>query len=386
MIPLTERLRILELETSPHSFLHGDRVTILNKGLDDLVDISNDAIRRRNYHALGRIDTLSSRIASRCISLLEKSPDLVMKAILICKVEPEDATDLIVRLHNNKSAEQHPDLIEALVSNIIGHETFFSSARPRVCKDLIEDFIRYTPLPGPAIRLCTAIAHTNTKDVSGASFVLSAIASAEKLSLQATEEARKWPGQTNGYQDKTSMLSAVDSWLRASEVSISESIRDGAPGEWVSILAAEVAAAKELPMIHANLLGRMDMLPFPKLSALAKDSGFFTDQRQMEAVIDAQDANDIAQRSSVIAYCLLYKDILPDSIFSGDFTSAFARAAGLMEKEPLHHVHGKSILERMVENLSPKDDISPLMKSSLHKELISFRKYRGMMIENELGI
>lgn len=385
MIPLAERLRVLELQMSPHSMLNADKAALLQDGLDSLAEIASEALTRKNYYALGHIGSLSSKMASRCITLVTSMPDLVLRALKECKVEAEDATDLIIRLHNDGSADKHPELIDALIDNIIGHETFFSIAKPRVSKDLIEDFIRYTPRPGPVIRLCTAVAHSNTKDVAGASFVLTALASVEKLNEQDVEEAKRWPGQTSGYADRSIVISAVNNWLKSAEASIAESIHAGSPGEWTSISSIEIAEAKELPLIAANLLTRLDMLAFPKLSALAS-SGFFTDRKQMDGVLQTHDANETGQRGSVIAYCLLYKDILPDEIFAGDYPSAFARAAGIMGEEPMHPVHGKAILQRLVDKLTPKDDISPLMKCRFHSELISFRKYRGMTLENELGM
>ena len=384
MMPLAERLRILELQMSPHSMLHGDKPSLIAEGLDNLEEITRDALSRRNFYALGRIETLSARIAARSISMVLSNPELVLRALHQCKVEAEDATDLIVRLHNSNALEKHPELVDALIDNIIRHETFFSIAKPRVSKDLIEDFIRYTPRPGPVVRLCEAVAHANTKDVAGASFVLSALASAEKLSAQAAEEASRCPGQTSGYADRSVVIAAVNNWLKSSEAGIAESICSGAPSEWTSLSSVEVAEAKELPLIAANLLTRLDMLPFPKMSALAA-AGFLTDRKHMDAVLQAHDANDTDQRGSVIAYCLLYKDILPEAIFTRDFVSAFARAADLMEGRPLHP-GAKAILERMVDKLTPADDISPLLKSGLHSELISFRKYRGMTLENELGM
>lgn len=386
MMPLAERLRILELQMSPHSMHGGDKPALLSGFIDQISDIVSVASERKSYQILGKIDELSAKLASRCITLIDSHPELVTRAIKNCRVEAEDAKELISTIYKLNAMARHHDLVDALVENIINYETYFSLARPQIARDLIESFIRYTDRPAPIIRLCSVIADTNTKDVAGAGFVVSALKSADRFNVQAVEEAIRFTGHVTGYVDRTRVIEAISHWVKASEVTIAESIKAGSPSEWASISAIEAAESMELPLIAANLLTRMDMFAYPKLAALAKDSGFHTDEKHIEKVLNTHDSSDTGQRASVIAYCLLYRDILPDSIFSGDYPAAFARAAGIMGEEPLHPVHGKALLERMVDKLRPDDDIWPLMKTRLHADLTSFRKYRGMTLENELGM
>lgn len=386
MTLLADRIRRLELDLSPGVMYQGNLPVLLGKALDELESISEEAIRNKNYQALGLLDRISVKLSSRTLPLIDKHPELVHRVVSICKVEAYEATDLLIRFHNEGTVDENGGLIDCLINNIIKNETFHSIANPRIAKDLLAEFMLYSHRISSIIKLCNAIAYCNTRVLPGASFVLAAISTVEKITCREDHESRLLAKAKTNIIDKKPMIEVVDNWLKAAETDIAESIRSGEPSEWTSMSAIDVAESRELPLIAANLYTRMDTLPLPELTTLAEKSGFFTDRSHVDAVLAAYQTPSDPARLPVIAYCLMHKDMLPDSIFSGDFPTHFANAALLMGSGSLHPVHGKAILARFVDHLKPEHDISILTKTKLHKDLMGFRKYRGMLLEHDIGM
>lgn len=383
---LTEQIRLLGNDLNPSVMYQGDLPSLIEAALDKYQQISEDAIRVRNLKALTNLDALAPKFIERAIPMIDIHPHTLTRAVSICRILPEQLRELLTHIHNRGISSANHKLIDALVDNIITNESYYDIANARIARHLICDLMQFTDRPDPVIRLCATVAACNTKYVAGAGLMLSAIASIEKLSNQVIEESRRNPSITPEIGEKQPLINAVLSWIKASEPEIAKSIREGAPSEWTPFSAIEFAETKELPLLAAHLLTRTDGLFLPKLSILAKESGFLTDQAHIDKVLETHRQPNDPNRLAVIAYCLMHKDMLPDSIFQGDFPSQFANAALLMGDSPLHPVHGKAILSRLVEHLTPAHDISLLMKSHLHAELTNIRKYRGMMLELDLGM
>jgi hypothetical protein len=386
MIPLAERLRIAEMNLNLIATFRADKTRELSEIMDELIAIAAVAMQRKNYKLLGQINEASKKLGTKCAAYVSSHPQLILRFMENFRVEASDAGPLLEKMIPPLQSQVSHRLIDALVENILRNEAYIVSGHSRAAHELISSFIELNDRSGPVVKLCEAVAHTNTEHLAGASSCLNAIRVATNLAAQSDEEQRLHPGTDSAYFNKSAMIQEITHWLRDSEMAIAQAIREGDPSEWVTIQSIDIAEQWGLAVIAANLLTRMDMISFKKLAVLAKEANFYTDERQIKKIFETHvDVND-PQRAEAIAYCLAFKDFLPDMALTGGFIQTFATAATFMGDEPLNPIHGQNVLERMVEKITSSMDISPLRKTSLHPHLMKIRKYRGMALENDLGM
>lgn len=415
MKTLSDRLRLAEVKLTTQIIPRAADLEGLDLIMDELIDISIQAAAKRNFKLLGSMESVTRKLGINCLQFAEKAPWITKKYLNSFMVEADEVTGFLKDPYPGLKKSVQTELLEALIDNVLAHETFYSRAKPRVAQEILEALLKHTDRPSPLIRLCEAVAMSNTKDVAGANFVIMAIKNAISAQAQAqaeidaskaliqaihagdndvmtTLDAESLGVLTKGQQALSSphlaqsrVIQAALHWLKASEVNIAESIHDGEVCEWTNARSVSAAREFEVPLIAAHLSTRIDAFEYSELAEAAINLGIYTDSKHGASMFEKTNFS-INCCAGVLAYSLIHKDVLPASFPKGRQHEILEKAVELMDDDPINADFGQSVLERFFSAVPPFADMSKLSKSHIHRDLMKIKKYNGMRLENDMGL
>lgn len=371
MSTLSRRLIAVELRIEHYALAQGELPEVFQGILDELKAIAERAAKSKNYEILGREASVAKRLAVRLMSRAALCPAQVIDYLQNFALDDEDRKDLFEAITSWDNQRFKGEIVDAMVDNLIRTEACYT----RNAESSLVNLIKHTERSGPIVRLLSVIAQSNTADQSGPCQILKAVKEISNLKRLSNDF---------GEAVRNDLKRDVEEWLIQNDVAIGASIMDGEVNQWVSSYSIEHAEQLGLKSIAQALLMRQESFSFGDLSLLAQ-SGIYTDNKHLQGVLSVS-ATNTSSRGAVVAYAMLYLDALPNGSLDGNIVRTLLTAAELLEGRTLTKDQGLPMLGEFVARMGSHDDVSLLMESSLHKALTSFSKYRGRMLENDLGM
>lgn len=412
MTPLIERCNHLQNRISTFSPSSIDANEKLEAMIEDAVSIYKSAISKQNFEALEILGKLNSRISSRVLKNHKENNSLLSKCLCSIRFSWEDVREFL----ETPGASHSDDVIAGVFENLIKHETFYSPANPRIARDILQAGFQLLRDDKVILKLCESIGLSNTRDVSGITCLLHAIddikrenpststtisentlsdtfskvlhatkhgIALERADLKKLFEIAEAHG--NRVATDSKVYDLVVDWIIRNESRIAYSVDSSPVCDWSNTKSIEVAEMLGAKLLAANMSRRIDEFSFDRFSKLAKDMGFFTDDKHLAHLLGKSSVNERTV-GELMAYSLTQGYPMPEKILAGNVVKTLEIAADAIGDERLHTESGRVLLEQIVNRLPHGCDLSKISKTSLHRELMTLRKYRGLSLENDMGM
>lgn len=263
-VTLREQLHVLSIKIKRDDNT-GDQ---LSSYLDELIHLTDQAYARQDFHFLGNCIGITQKLNADCFRIIPERQDLAQRFVRHFRLSAAIFTPFLTSDYLTLPEEVAEPLLDAMVDNIIRHESYFDPERPRVAEQLLEALLSQARTIAAPMTLFRAIVLSNTEHFCGAGFCIRALDETKEdhsdeadfldslsrnVNLQGTvadtadflkaiENLRSSISKTNTISD------GVIAWVKDHQELVAASIKAGPVTDWINDATVKKAQSLSLPV------------------------------------------------------------------------------------------------------------------------------------------